>query len=94
MALSDIETIVIVIRENRSFDHMLGYLNLEGRPVEGLKADQAWRDSYANAHAGGLFRVHRIDPASAPCSDPQHDRQSIDSQINMPPLGPTDGRLR
>src|SRR5581483_7889867 len=29
MALSDIETIVIVIMENRSFDHMLGYLSLD-----------------------------------------------------------------
>ena len=36
MALSDIETIVIVIMENRSFDHLLGYLSLDGRlPVEG-----------------------------------------------------------
>ena len=27
MALSDIETIILLIMENRSFDHMLGYLN-------------------------------------------------------------------
>jgi phospholipase C len=28
MALNDIETIVIVIMENRSFDHLCGYLSL------------------------------------------------------------------
>jgi phospholipase C len=29
MALSDIDAILIVIMENRSFDHMLGYLSLD-----------------------------------------------------------------
>jgi len=38
MALSDIETIVIVIMENRSFDHMQGYLSLDGiMDIEGLR---------------------------------------------------------
>lgn len=31
MSLSNIDTIVIAILENRSFDHMLGYLSVEGR---------------------------------------------------------------
>ncbi|MGH9763952.1 MAG: alkaline phosphatase family protein, partial [Blastocatellia bacterium] len=37
--LKDIETIIIVIMENRSFDHMLGYLSLPdyGWAVDGLK---------------------------------------------------------
>ena len=52
MALADIDTIVIAMLENRSFDHMLGYLSLpwgngpEG--LEGLKADPDWRASVAN----------------------------------------------
>jgi phospholipase C len=36
VALADIDTIVIVIMENRSFDHMMGYLSLGGvKAVEG-----------------------------------------------------------
>ena len=37
-ALELIDTIVVVIMESRSFDHMLGYLNLPGPgriPLEG-----------------------------------------------------------
>jgi phospholipase C len=30
-ALAQIEHIVVVMLENRSFDHMLGYLSLDGR---------------------------------------------------------------
>ncbi len=89
MSLLDIETIIIAIMENRSFDHMLGYLSLDASlPVDGLHPDQAWQDSYINDYAGKPYKLHRIDPVSAPCSDPQHDRQSIAIQINTPPEGP------
>jgi hypothetical protein len=39
-----IDTVVVVILENRSFDHTLGYLNLpssERIPLEGLQSDPA-----------------------------------------------------
>lgn len=52
MALADIDTIVIAMLENRSFDHMLGYLSLPWgngpAGLEGLKADPDWRASVAN----------------------------------------------
>jgi phospholipase C len=36
MALADIDTIVVVIMENRSFDHMLGYLRPgKARAIQG-----------------------------------------------------------
>src|SRR6478672_8411824 len=35
--LGQIEHIVVLMMENRSFDQMLGYLQLEGIDVEGLK---------------------------------------------------------
>jgi phospholipase C len=45
MALQDIETIIFVIMENRSFDHMLGYLGTAAAnapmPVEGIRDDPA-----------------------------------------------------
>jgi phospholipase C len=89
MALSDIETIVIVIMENRSFDHMLGYLSLDDiMAVDGLKADAAWQSSFANEYAGKTYKIFPIDPKAAPCSDPQHDHQSIALQISKAPAGP------
>ena len=88
MALSDIETIILLIMENRSFDHMLGYLNLDGSMrVEGLQADAAWQSSFANEYAGKRYPIFPIDPKSAPCSDPQHDHQSIALQISKAPVG-------
>src|ERR1700761_7108776 len=88
MSLSDIQTIVIVIMENRSFDHMLGYLSLDGiKPVEGLKGDAAWQASFANAYDGKSYPLFRIEPGAEPCSDPQHDQRSIACQINTPAPG-------
>jgi phospholipase C len=88
MALSDIETIVIVIMENRSFDHMLGYLSLDGiLPVEGLKTAPAWQASFANLYDGKSYPLFRIAPGAAPSSDPQHDRHSIACQIDTPAQG-------
>jgi len=46
-----IDTVVVVILENRSFDHTLGYLNLpssERIPLEGLQSDPAWLQQHAN----------------------------------------------
>jgi phospholipase C len=75
--------------ENRSFDHMLGYLSLDGvLNVEGLKADAAWQASFANAYAGKTYPLFAIDPKADPCSDPQHDRAFIALQISTAPVGP------
>ena len=88
MSLSDIQTIVIVIMENRSFDHMLGYLSLDGiKPVEGLRNDAAWQKSCANSYDGKSYPLFRIAPGAEPCSDPQHDQRSIACQINTPAPG-------
>jgi len=58
MSLLDIETIIIAIMENRSFDHMLGYLSLDASlPVDGLHPDQAWQDSYINDYAGQTLQT-------------------------------------
>jgi len=51
-ALELIDTIVVVIMENRSFDHVLGYLNLPGPgriPLEGLQSDPLWLQQRANS---------------------------------------------
>lgn len=88
MALADIDHFVFVIMENRSFDHMLGYLSIDNTlPVEGLKSDPAWRKSFANEYQGKSYELFQINPKDAPCSDPQHDRQSIELQISKRAMG-------
>ena len=39
--LQQVKHLVVVMMENRSFDHMLGYLKMEGMPeVDGLTGDE------------------------------------------------------
>ena len=88
MALADIDHFVFVIMENRSFDHMLGYLSIDNTlPVEGIRKDIAWQRSFANEYQGKNYDLFQIDSKNAPCSDPQHDRQSIGLQISKKSLG-------
>jgi len=92
MALSDIDTIVVVILENRSFDHLLGYLNQPANPgqdqVEGVRTDQTWLTTHANMHAGSPYQSHRLGAQTQNIDDPQHDHRAIDVQITTPPTDP------
>src|SRR5665647_1040491 len=92
MALDDIETIVIVMLENRSFDHVCGYLSLpEADPpmdVEGLRADKAWQDQYRNDDLDGTpISIHRLKPDEQNFIDPPHEDTNIATQINTPTHG-------
>jgi phospholipase C len=91
MPLADIETIVIVILENRSFDHTVGYLSLTSTspplPVEGLRDDPAWRDPLANPWSGASYPIHRLGPEVQAIIDPTHDHNAIHTQIATPPAG-------
>ncbi len=77
LAKSRIETLVVVMMENRSFDHSVGALSLvEGRAdVDGLK------DGIVNRTAGGAI----ITPAAADLgciADPPHGWDSSHRQFN------------
>ena len=76
-----IDTIVVVILENRSFDHMLGYLNLPGPeriPLEGLLSAPHWLQQHANSGVEPFeFSVQQID-------DPPHEHATIALQIGTP----------
>src|SRR5436190_18943619 len=91
MPLADIATIVIVILENRSFDHLVGYLSLPTTPsplaVEGLRGDPLWLDPHANQYDGTVYPIHRLAPDVQYIADPSHDHNSIRVQIEAPPLG-------
>jgi phospholipase C len=76
--LDRIEHIVVLMLENRSFDHMLGYLKLEaGLPVEGLDA------SMSNAHAGKTYKVHHLPKTKlAGNQDPGHSGSDVKEQLS------------
>jgi phospholipase C len=84
--LSDIKTIIIVLMENRSFDHMLGYLSLppfKRADVEGQSADPAWLGQFANPDAGQTFQAfHNDQPYYLPAGfDPPHQRENVANHL-------------
>jgi phospholipase C len=84
-ALEQIDHIFILMMENRSFDHMLGYLDLQGHPVTGI-AD-ARRANYANLLNGQRYApIARTDP-TVPV-DPLHERNDIRRQMRRRPDDP------
>jgi phospholipase C len=91
--LNKIDTIIIVMMENRSFDHMLGYLSLPdyGRTdVEGLryKANSnppVWDSEFV---VPGPYTPFRMPDPKAPLpnnTDPPHERRPyIEKQLGVP----------
>ena len=76
--VAKVDHIVVLMMENRSFDHMLGFLTIdEGRAdVEGLSA------GLSNAVGGVTYPVH---PATSTqlvkAQDPSHGSQSVATQV-------------
>lgn len=70
--------LVVLMMENRSFDHMLGYLKSAAYPVEGLDGDET------NPPAGGGAAV-RVSPDARSLDDlnpdPAHEFQDVNFQI-------------
>src|SRR5579863_7745936 len=97
--LNDIQTIVILMMENRSFDHMLGYLSLpkyagdysSARVVNGLRDDQAWLNGVANLWQDKPYFPIPLGEPRIP--DPPHERSNIATQLGIAANGkfPLDG---
>jgi phospholipase C len=87
--LEKVDHIVVLMMENRSFDHMLGYLSLEGGrgDVDGL------REELANKHQGRRYPVHHLG-TTVIAEDPDHSSSSVDSQIRRRQDGRLRGQLR
>jgi phospholipase C len=83
--VSAIKTIVIVMLENRSFDHMLGYRSLSrfgGLEVDGLKDDANWNAKVANPLGSERYAPwHCKDPFTKMPGDPPHERDNIALQL-------------
>jgi phospholipase C len=72
-SLSSVEHVVVLMLENRSFDHMLGFLYSDsgnvspaGQPYEGLTGSES-----NPAPSGPPFAVFKIEPARRPRSAAQ-----------------------
>jgi phospholipase C len=76
----DVDTVVIVLMENRSFDHMLGYLGLPpySRKIEGLQIKDDPR--FANPYNGQSYLPYHSVRLDMP-HDPPHERPWIKEQI-------------
>ena len=76
--LQKIEKIVVLMMENRSFDHMLGYLKLEGGrdDIEGLTP------GLSNSDGQKDYSIHHLDHAELKSSqDPCHSGQCVADQL-------------
>src|SRR6478609_10964225 len=91
--LDKIENIIVVMMENRSFDHLLGYLSLppsNRSDIEGFKPGQI----YQNAYNGKTYPIHELGDTNV-VEDPPHERadnalQFGASKVSAPPF-PMDG---
>ena len=84
--LTRIKTIVLVMMENRSFDHMLGYLSLPPfkRPgVDGQSLDPAWLAKFTNSDNGHPFHPFlSTNPYTMPDDfDPPHERNAVAANL-------------
>ncbi|MFZ0088988.1 MAG: alkaline phosphatase family protein [Solirubrobacteraceae bacterium] len=77
--LDQIEHIVVLMLENRSFDHMLGYLSLEGgrADVDGLTSGMSNTADGVEYPVAHQFATHIPNPNW----DPDHSGEATDPQI-------------
>jgi phospholipase C len=101
-ALQKVKHIVVLMMENRSFDHMLGYLKNDGMPeVNGLNGDEfnlgpdgtkvPLKAFDADAH-----EVQRPGEALQKKLDPDHSKAQVAKQLGTPKNGqtPNDGFVK
>jgi len=71
--LAKVDHVVVMMLENRSFDHMLGYLSLTGRrpDIDGL------RPGLANQYQERSYPVHHLGTTALDL-DPDHSSRAID----------------
>jgi phospholipase C len=85
--LKQIKHIVVLMMENRSFDHMLGYLTRAGMPeVRGLEGTESNLDKDGRKHQVHAFdasakKVQRSGEALQKRLDPSHSPQSVKAQV-------------
>ncbi len=79
--INQVETIIVLMFENRSFDHLLGYLGLppHNKDVEGLQKIPG----FTNECSGLQFPIFHLGQPDQPLpDDPPHDRPDIGTQLD------------
>jgi len=76
---SPIKHVVVLMLENRSFDHMLGWLHLENAEIDGLNGTEYNQIQAFNAASPKIF-VNQ-DGFNVSPDDPKHDFYSTTEQI-------------
>jgi phospholipase C len=85
--LAQVKHLVVLMMENRSFDHMLGYLTKDDMPqVRGLDRTEQNLDAEGGAHAVHAFdasatNVQRRGEALKKNLDPSHSKSGVQTQI-------------
>jgi len=86
--LDKIKTIVVVMMENRSFDHILGYLSLppfNRADVDGQSTDPAWLARFTNTDKGQPLQPFlSTNPYTMPNEfDPPHERPYVAQHLGQ-----------
>jgi phospholipase C len=83
--LGKIDHIVVVMMENRSFDHMLGYLRLQGGrdDIDGLTGNES------NTYNGTVYPVRPLTNTFFN-ADPDHGKGGVEEQLGLSPLNRED----
>jgi len=83
-----VDTIVIVMMENRSFDHLLGHLSYgehdTGTGVDGLR-EPLEQQAYENIYAGEPYYPFLMTDGRLP-SDLPHEREAVATQLAYSPV--------
>src|SRR5690242_7196611 len=96
--LQSINHIVLLMLENRSFDHMLGYLYADagnvspsGQPFEGLTGNESNPD--ASGHPVSVFPIKPSTPNAyfMPGADPGEGFQATNDQLWGTDVAPASG---
>ncbi|KAK6141753.1 hypothetical protein DH2020_024504 [Rehmannia glutinosa] len=77
-AASPIKTVVVLVMENRSFDHMLGWMKKLNPEINGVDGSESNRINTTDPNSSRVFfgdKSHFVDP------DPGHSFQAIREQI-------------
>jgi phospholipase C len=84
--LSKVDHIVVVMMENRSFDHMLGYLSREGgrSDIEGLKWESEANATQYNFYKGKYYYPTLLTDTHAISTEtlsPDHSHENVKAQM-------------
>lgn len=80
--LDNINSIVLVMMENRSFDHLLGHLTIDN-PALDINGLRVPFDQYNNKYKGTFFPIYSRDNDAELTADVPHEYDFVKTQLNL-----------